>query len=286
MSQEKVEALIATIDNLPPLPDISTSVMKALNEQEVSIIDITELIEKDIALATQILKVANSPAYGAVSTINTIQHAIMMLGLDEVRSLLLAFAVQEFFDTEEKDKALRKRFWTHSQVCSYTAVLLSHHFKQKDTSSFFLSGLIHDIGKLVIDQFMHAEFQTIIRHVEKHGSTLRDAEKEILGVSHYQIGGKLLRQWNFPEQVTMQVFRHHNPWKEPEFTAGTFIIFLADVLSKIAGFPFLETERQFTLDEFCKSKAMHMITTSGFDLNHATLDQFTLQIQDFAVSMA
>lgn len=282
MSKEKVEALIKTIENLPPLPDISTAVMQALNSHDVSIIEVTELIEKDIALATQILKVANSPAYGAISTISTIQHAIMMLGLDEVRSLLMAFAVQEFFSEEPEDKVLRKRFWVHSRVCSYTAVLLSHHFKQKDTSSFFLTGLIHDIGKLVVDQFMHEEFQQVISYTRKNRCTFREAEKEILGVSHYQIGGKLLQQWNFPKQVTMQVFRHHTPWQDQDFTSGSFIIFLADVLTKIAGFPCLSDEREFTLEEFCKSKALNIINKNGFSIDCELLEKFIMQIKEFA----
>lgn len=282
MSKEKVEAIIKTIETLPPLPAISASVMAALNSPDVSIIDVTELIEKDISLATQILKVANSPAYGAISTISTIQHAIMMLGLNEVRSLLLAFAVQEFFNQKPEDKELRNRFWIHSRVCSYTAVLLAHHFKQKDTSSFFLTGLIHDIGKLVLDQFMHAEFQQILSYTRKQECTFREAEKEILGVSHYQIGGKLLQQWNFPKQVTVQVFRHHTPWQDQDFTEGSFIIFMADILTKIAGFPCLPDEREFTIEELCKSKALHIINKNGFEIDCDLLQTFIVQIQEFA----
>ncbi len=282
MSKEKIEAIIKTIETLPPLPDISTSVMTALNSPDVSIIEITELIEKDIALASQILKVANSPAYGAISTISTIQHAIMMLGLNEVRSLLLAFAVQEFFNQKPEDKTLRNRFWVHSRVCSYTAVLLAHHFKQPDTSSFFLTGLIHDIGKLVLDQFMHEEFQQIISYTSKQGCTFREAEKKIIGASHYQIGGKLLQQWNFPKQVTTQVFRHHTPWQDQDYTEGSFIIFMADILTKIAGFPCLTDEREFTIEEFCKSKALHIINKNGFIIDCDLLQTFIVQIQEFA----
>lgn len=284
MNQNTIDSVIATIENLPPLPDISSSVMTALNDNDVSIIEVTELIEKDISLATQILRVANSPAYGAVSTISTIQHAIMMLGLNEVRSLLMAFAVQEFFNTAPQDRALRKRFWTHSRVCSYTAVLLAHHFKQGDTSSFFLSGLIHDIGKLVVDQFMHNEFQQVITYTQEHNCTFREAEKEILGVTHYQIGGQLLKHWNFPRQVTMQVFHHHIPWKEPAFAPGAIIIFLADILTKIAGFPCLEEERVFTLEEFSRSKALHQIKQNGFKIKGNQLEKFVSQIKEFAAS--
>ncbi len=281
MGQEKIEKLIATIDNIPPLPEISTAVMTELKNEEVSIIEVSELIERDVSLATQILKVANSPAYGATNTISSIQHAIMMLGLQEVKSLLLAFAVQEFFTTDAKNTELRKRFWTHSRVCSYTALLLAHHFKQGDTSTFFLSGLIHDIGKLIIDQFMHDEFQQVIWHITKHNCSFSEAEKQLLGMTHYQIGGKLLQHWNFPQQVIMQVFRHHVPWKESEFTSGAFIIFMADVITKLAGYTCLEEERQLTIEQFCKSKAMHFIHKHGFKLDAALLENFIQQINEF-----
>lgn len=108
MSQKHIATLITTIDTIPPLPEISAAVMKALNAEEVAIVEVGDLIEKDIALTSQILKVANSPAFGASNTIGNIHHAIMMLGLDEVRALLLAFAVEKFFSTEAKDTALRK----------------------------------------------------------------------------------------------------------------------------------------------------------------------------------
>ncbi len=101
-------------------------------------------------------------------------------------------------------------------------------------------------------------------------------------MTHYQIGGKLLQQWKFPKQVTIQVFRHHNPWKDQDFTSGTFIIFLADILTKIAGFPCLDSERQFTIEEFCKSKALHIINQHNFKIDCDLLEHFLIQVQEFA----
>ncbi len=282
MSDNRVDTLITTIDNLPPLPAISASVMAALNRDEVSIIEVTELIETDIALATQILKVANSPAYGAINTISTIQHAIMMLGLAEVHSLLLVFAVQKFFNQEAEDVELRRRFWTHSQICSYTAVLLNRHFKFGDTSAFFLAGLIHDIGKLVVDQYLHDEYQKIITEIKTNRTSYTEAEKSILGVTHYHIGAKLLQHWRFPKQLTMQIFLHHAPWKDSHFTSGSFIIFLANILTKLAGHPCLEEEKQLTIEEFCQSKAFHLLNKNGFEINRILLDNFLIQIKEFA----
>lgn len=282
MSQDKIDNLITTIDNLPPLPAISTSVMSALDNDDVSINEITDLIEKDLALATQILKVANSPAYGAINTIGTIQHAIMMLGLEEVRSLLLVFAVQKFFNQDTGNKKIRTQFWAHSQVCSFASVLLSRHFHFSDASAFFLAGLIHDIGKLVVDQYLHAEHLQIIKHIRETGGSYRQAEKHILGVGHFQIGAKLLQHWSFPKQLTMQVFLHHAPWKDSHFSSGSFIIFLANSLTKLAGFACLAEERQPALEELGRSKALRLINKNGYEVDTTLLQNFLIQIKEFA----
>ncbi len=284
MSQKHIATLITTIDTIPPLPEISAAVMKALNAEEVAIVEVGDLIEKDIALTSQILKVANSPAFGASNTIGNIHHAIMMLGLDEVRALLLAFAVEKFFSTEARDTALRKRYWRHARVCSYTALLLAHHFQQGDSGTFFLSGLIHDIGKVIIDQFLHDEFEEIVAYVMQHNSSFSEAEEEILGLGHAQIGGRLLQHWNFPDQVTRQVLCHHQPWHEKKFTAGASIIFLANTLTKIAGHSCLVEEKVPSLAQFSSSKAMNRLREQGLGLDPDTLAGLIEQIKEFVTA--
>lgn len=279
--KDKIDDLIKSINAIPPLPEISSSVLAALNSEEVAIVEVSELIEKDIALASQLLKVANSPAYGAISTISSIQHAIMMLGLDEVRALLLAFAVERFFSEDTSHSEVRQRYWVHSRVCSYAALLLSHHFRQGDSGSFFLAGLVHDIGKLIIDQFLHEEFLQIVAQVKTEQCSFSEAEKDILGVTHYVVGGKLLQHWNFPKQVIMQVYLHNTPWRESEFTSGAFIIYLANILAKIAGYSCLQEERVPTLEQFSKSRSLHIIKENGFALDVSILEQFIGQIEEF-----
>lgn len=281
MSREKIEKLIATIDSIPPLPEISSAVTEALNDEEVAIVEVSELIEKDVALASQILKVANSPAYGALNTISNIQHAIMMLGLDEVRSLLLAFAVEQFFATDAEKTELRKRFWQHSRVCSFSALMLAHHYQQQDSSSYFLAGLIHDIGKLIVDQFLPEEHDRVIALIREQRCSYRDAEKEVLGTRHAQIGGILLQHWNFPESITNQVFRHHMPWKEKEEPGPAIILFLANLLTKMAGHTCVPEEKVVTAEQFGQSKAINYVNSQGFALDEAQLGNFLAQINEF-----
>ncbi len=280
MLELKLEALILTIEQIPTLPDTSTEIMALIDDESTSIDTITQFIERDQALALQILKYANSPFYGAIRTVSSIKNAIVVIGLNEVKSLLLAFTIQKFFATSGKDKENRKKFWKHSLVCSHIANYLSRSFQLQADSSIFISALIHDIGKIVADQYLHAEFQAIVQHVEENHSTFNDAEREILGLTHYQIGAKLLEQWSFPEQVIAQVFYHHAPWLDKKYREGSTIIYLANILTKIAGYSCLNEEKQIEVEQFIKSKAMKLVNESGFKIDGDRIKQLLENIED------
>lgn len=280
MLELKLEALILTIEQIPTLPDTSTEIMALIDDETASIDTITQFIERDQALALQILKYANSPFYGAIRTVSSVKKAIVVIGLNEVKSLLLAFTIQKFFETSGKDQENRKKFWKHSLVCSHIANYLARSFQLSSDNTLFISALIHDIGKIVADQYLHAEFQAIVDHVEQNNSTFNDAEREILGLTHYQIGAKLLEQWSFPEQVIAQVYYHHAPWLDKIYLKGSTIIYLANILTKMSGFPCLDGEKKLDADQFIKSKAMKLINESGFSIDGDAIKQLLENIKD------
>ena len=282
MTKIIIEELIASIDKIPPLPEISTAVLAELNSDEIDIIKLSDLIEKDIALATQILKVANSPAYGASRTISTLHHAIIMLGVSELKNLLLAFAVQEFFSQSATNIELRQRFWSHSRVCSYSALMLAQHYKLENCSIYFLAGLVHDIGKLITDQFLQDEYTNIIEYMKKYNCSSSEAEEKIVGIGHALIGKKLLSQWNFPDQIISLVSRHHTPWKDTTtYTTGSTIIFLANILTKMTGYTCVAEERVLTIEEFNRSTAMHFINKNVFKLDVSLIEKFITHINEY-----
>ncbi len=276
----KLEALILTIEQIPTLPDISTEILALIDDDNASIDTITQFVERDQALALQILKYANSPFFGTIREVSSVKHAIVIVGLGEVKSLLLAFTIQQFFSTSGKDAKNRKKFWKHSLICSHVANYLARAFQYKADSTIFISALIHDIGKIVVDQYLHEEFAVVVDHVESKHTTFNEAEKEILGLTHYQIGAKLLQQWNFPQQVISQVYYHHAPWQDKNYRQGSTIIYLANILTKMAGYPCLDEEKELTLEQFTKSKAMRLIRESGFDLQEAKMAQFLKNIRE------
>jgi putative nucleotidyltransferase with HDIG domain len=212
-----------------------------------------------------------------------VNHAIVILGLGEVKSLLLVFAVQKFFAESEGEQFYRKKLWNHSIVSSHIARFLARHFHCDSDDTLFLSALIHDIGKIVADQYFHDEFRRIIDYVETNNSTFSKAEKELLGATHYQIGAKLLQQWSFPRQVIMQVFHHHAPWQEQNFLKGSIITYLANIFAKLAGYPCLPQEKIIEIDQFANSKAVHIINKNGFELDRDIIDKLLVQIKEILV---
>lgn len=290
MSRFKLDSIVAAIEQIPTLPKTSIDIMDAIDNEDVNVDRITELIEQDPSLAVQVLKFANSPFCGTINTVSSIKHAIVVMGLGEIKGLLMVFAVQKFFDSSVMDQDIRKRFWTHSLVCSHIATYLSRFFQRPADDSIFISALIHDLGKIVLDQYMHKEFLDIIDCITMDNSSFKEAEKVVVGITHYQIAAKLLKQWCFPQKVVMQVFYHHSPWHEPEFAENSAIIYLANILTKLAGYPCLEAENKIDLEEFCRSKAMARLNDLGFQLDCLSLqklldDVLTLLDEDESIKM-
>ncbi len=283
MEKCSIDEIVATIEKIPTLPEMSGEVLAAINEEDVRIEKVTRLVESGPALAAQILKVANSPFSGTISTVSSVSHAIVILGLGEVKSLLLVFAVQKFFSNSEGDQFYRKRLWKHSIISGHIARFLARHFQCDSDDTLFLSALIHDVGKIVVDQYFHDEFRRIIDYVETNHTTFNKAEKEILGATHYQISAKLLQQWSFPRQVIMQVFHHHAPWQEQNFLTGSMITYLANIFTKLVGYPCLPQEKIIDIDQFASSKAVHIINKNGFELDRDIIDKLLVQIQEILV---
>ncbi len=280
MLKLKLEALILTIEQIPTLPDTSAEILALIDDDNTSIETISQFVEQDQALALQILKYANSPFFGTIRKVSSVKHAIVVIGLGEVKSMLLAFTIQQFFATSSKDEKNRKKFWKHSLVCSHVANYLARSFQYKKDSTIFISALIHDLGKIIVDQYLHDDFIAVVDQIETNHTTFNEAEKAVLGLTHFQIGAKLLQQWNFPPQVISQVYHHHAPWLDKNYRQGSTIIYLANILTKMAGYPCLDTEKELSLEQFIKSKAMRLIRESGLQLNDETMKQFLKNIKE------
>lgn len=279
-ADKKIDRIIQTIEQIPTLPVVSTQIQKLFRNENVTVKQIEDIIEKDPPLAAKILKIVNSSFYGLLNKVSTIEHALIILGFNEVRSVTIGFAIQNHFKPSSKlfDP---KRFWRHSIVCSQIAKYLAKHFKMVDDGTFFFSGLIHDIGKMVIDQYFTDEFEEIIKYITENKATFSKAEKEILGVTHYQISAKLLQQWNFPQKTTMQIFYHHAPWYDKNFTSESIVLYLSNILAKIAGYTCCEGEKDVDASEILRPSMLEFLNKNGFDLNEESFKNLVVLIKEY-----
>jgi putative nucleotidyltransferase with HDIG domain len=276
-----VEEIVARIELIPTLPIVSQHIVRLLGEEDVPLKRVAEVIEKDQSLAVKILKVANSSFYGTLHKISSIDHALAMLGTEEVRAVLLSYSVYRFFPRDPSDGFDRTRFWRHSVVCSQVAKYVARHFGMKGDDSLFLSSLIHDIGKVVLDHYFQEDFLKILDRVSGDGELFTKVEKEILGTTHYQVAAKLLQQWGFPKKVLFQVFYHHAPWADRNDGSGSTLIYLADQLTKMAGYACLENEKYPDVGTFTESRAFDFLNNSGFDLDRGSVERLLRQIEEF-----
>jgi HD-like signal output (HDOD) protein len=280
-TKRNMDRLIQKIEQIPTIPIVSQRIMEISGDEKAPFKDFVAIIEKDQVLAAKILRVANSAFYGFLSRVSSLEHALVILGINEVKSIVLGCSVYNFFSHNKSDAFDRTRFWKHAIICSQVARLLGTHFNTKNDDSLFLTGLIHDIGKVVLDQYLHEEFLQIIEYVSLTKTTFSEAEKKILGTTHYQIAARLLKQWRFPDEVIMQILYHHAPWHDKNHGPNSIIIYLANVLTKLAGHPCHPEEKQIDLHEFANSSAVDFIIKSGFDLDYETTKKLTCDIQGF-----
>ena len=281
MNSKNIDRLIKKIEQIPTLPIVSQKIMLLLGDEDVSLSKVASLIERDQALAIKILKVANSAFYRTLSKVSSIDHALVILGIEEVKAILLAFSIHNFFSGGRDGNFDRVRFWKHSVVCSQIAKYLGRYFKLPHDDTLFLSGLIHDMGKVVLDKYFHEEFEEIVDYVATNGESFSKGEKKVLGITHYQIAAKLLQQWKFPEKVIMEVFYHHAPWHDKNYVNGSIVLYLANIFTKMVGFCSLEGEKVYDVDQLANSRALNFIVESGFDLDGPTIEKLINQIREF-----
>jgi putative nucleotidyltransferase with HDIG domain len=281
MASKSLEQISEMVEQIPTLPVVSQKILSVLSDENVAMKEVASLIERDQALAVKILKVANSSFYGTLSKVSSIDHALVVLGIGEVRSILMAFSVHNFFSDSRGNGFDRTRFWMHSIICSQVAKYLARHFRLERDDTLFLSGLIHDMGKVVFDQYFHEDFLEILDYVGSKHESFSKAEKEIMGITHYQVAAKLLQKWKFPKKVIMNVFYHHAPWQDKNYGPTSIIIYLSDLFTKLAGYTCHPDEKKTALENFAGSKVMDYVVESGFDLDAATMEKMITQIQEF-----
>ena len=235
MNFDKISILISKINSIPTLPTVACKVMEITADPNSSANDLTKVILPDISLSTKLLKMANSTFFGATRGVNSLQHAITVLGFKEVRNLVISAVVFESFMKIEKDGNYDiGKFWKHSFVCGLAAKIIATELK-KVSNEFFVAGLIHDIGKLVIYITLPNEFLKLVkatRHLKLKFMAF-ETEKRVIGMTHDEVGMRLLKKWMFPESLLTAIGFHHRLQETEKKSLLPVVVHIADIFAHL-----------------------------------------------------
>ena len=225
--------IIAGIDDLPTLPRTVLKITELVNDPKSSAKDLARVITDDQILTARLLKLVNSSFYGLPQRISTVTGAIVLIGFDAIRNLLLTTSVFDLFaDRNKNKKQKQEQFWDHSLGCAVGAKVIGNYLRYDNIEELFVAGLLHDIGKIVEMMFQTHEFSKVTAAISRENILMIKAEIRILGYSHAEIGKLLAEKWNLPSKLVQIIAHHHQPADAGSFATEAAIVHLADIFCR------------------------------------------------------
>jgi putative nucleotidyltransferase with HDIG domain len=219
--------------NLPTLPHILLRIIEVCNGEETNFKELSRIIETDPALTSNILRMINSPYFSLPNKVFNLDQALVLIGMDAVKNIAISASIHQVFKTEQKSSPLHlKAFWRHSLMCALLARALAKKLQYPNPDEAFLTGLLHDIGKLVLWVNFPKEYEKAV--VSSQGSSDRLLSEEAkLGALHSEVGAWIIGDWGLPSLVADAILYHHEPlYRVVEAFALVRIVYLANILSK------------------------------------------------------
>lgn len=232
--KEKLESLIEEVVDLHTLPVIVLEADRLMRDPRTSAQQVADLLSRDPALAGRILRLVNSPIYGFQKRIGNLTQAIVILGFQTVKNLMLTVSVIESFRTGGSQGFDYPRFWAHSVGCAIAAGEIARLANAPHAEEAYIAGLLHDVGKLVVGQHLPELWETIAGHMAA-GMPETEAEVEVLGRDHSDIGGMLARAWSLPPSLVDAIRDHHHPGESGAEVSAADVVHLADILVTALG---------------------------------------------------
>jgi putative nucleotidyltransferase with HDIG domain len=229
---QQMRAKVEGINAIPTVPSSLRQISVMLEKPRLTLDELARFVSNDPALTTKVLRMVNSAAYGFPGRISSVSHAIMLLGLNVIRGLLLGISV---FELMQKNMG---GLWEHSCACAVAARCIAQQKKMKEPEEVSVCGLLHDIGKAIVMLQFPVEFEKALNEARDKEQLIYDAEKTFLPASHAEVGYWLAQKWRFPPNLVEAIGLHHRPQLAKQAPLETAIVHVADILVRARGVGF------------------------------------------------
>lgn len=232
----KVKQIISNIRNLPTPPIVFHQIQKVISDPNSTAGHVASVLAEDPAMSVKVLKLTNSAFYGLARDIESVKHAVMIVGMEAIKNLVLSASVLDMFKSDDLDQEFQESFWRHSLATAFCGRLLARRINCRgmvDPDTAFSSGLLHDVGKLIISCFLpeeNAKFQAA-REEDKESEDYI-VEERALGFNHAQVGGYLATTWKLPKRLADSISFHHHPQLSEDELPVAYLVHLGDYIAK------------------------------------------------------
>lgn len=255
--------ILKSIRDLPPMPQTVIKAREIMADPNSDFKSLARLFETDQAIATKVLKLANSPYYGLGGRVSSIQHASVVLGQKTLGELITMGGTASLLSKSLEGYGLDAgALWKHSLAVAFGAKMIAELKQPALTNDAFTAGLIHDSGKLILDKYVAERWQLIEAFMGKEGATFLDAEKSILELDHSEAAFEVCGAWNIPKALTIAIRYHHNPTRSHDNMLA-YIIHVADAIAMMTGLGIGIDSTFYVMDE----KALGFVGLNETDIN-------------------
>lgn len=232
LTESDLQRIVGETAALVSLPVVCVKINEIIQRSNYTAAEIGALISQDANLAARLLRVANSAFYGFPSKIATISRAVTIVGSRELRDLVLATSAIEAFNRIPIETANMNSFWMHSLDCAIIARLIATRSHMVHSESLFVSGLLHDVGHLVMYMKIPEWARDAMLLAARKGIDIEAAERDIIGFDHARLGGELLKAWGLPDTLLEPVRYHHSPLDAPNYQRESAVVHIANLIAK------------------------------------------------------
>ncbi len=232
-----ITEVVKSIKKLPPMPAVVNKILRIANDPSTSAKSMIKVIELDQNITANVLKLCNSSYYALPKKVASLSDAVVYLGNQTLVDMVLAGFSADMMGGESNGYLMKSgQLWEHSVTCATLAKEIAKAANCSDAQIAYSSGLMHDIGKVIMDKFLAEEVEEISKKAEKEDRAFDEIEKEVIGFTHAEIGAMLTREWGLPEEIINAIKYHHAPEEAPEGSKVVYVVHIADALSAMFGF--------------------------------------------------